>query len=110
MIFDKDGNISIITQEKASIIELVKKLEVIYSRFKNDNIVINLTSLNKLSTVDVVEFLKISNMHRKSKHSFVIVSDKIDLDDIPDEMIVVPTLQEAYDVIEMEEIERDLGF
>ena len=59
---------------------------------------------------DVVEFLQISNLHRKAKHSFVIVTDKIKLDDIPDKLVIVPTIQEAYDIIEMEEIERDLGF
>ena len=110
MIFDKDGNISIITQEKVSIIELVKKLEVLYNRFKNDNIIISLTSLKKIPTEDIVEFLQISNKHRRAKHSFVIVTDKVDLDESPDEIVVVPTLQEAYDIIEMEEIERDLGF
>jgi hypothetical protein len=110
MIFDKDGNISIITQEKVSIVELVKKLDVIYSRFKDDNIIVNLTSLKPLSAKDVVEFLQISNLHRKAKHSFVIVTDKIKLDDIPDKLVIVPTIQEAYDIIEMEEIERDLGF
>ena len=110
MIFDKDGNISIITQEKVSIVELVKKLDVIYSRFENDNIIINLTSLKSLTAQDVIEFLKISNQHRKEKHSFVIVTNKIQLSDIPDELVIVPTLQEAYDIIEMEEIERDLGF
>jgi len=110
MIFDKDGNISIITQEKVSIVELVKKLDVIYSRFKNDNIIVNLTSLKTLTTQDVVEFLNISNQHRKAKQSFVIVTDKIKLEDIPDELVIVPTMQEAYDIIEMEEIERDLGF
>jgi hypothetical protein len=110
MIFDKDGNISIITQEKVSIVELVKKLDVIYSRFKNDNIIINLTSLKPLVTEDVIEFLKISNQHRKAKHSFVIVTNKIKLEEIPDELVIVPTLQEANDIIEMEEIERDLGF
>jgi hypothetical protein len=110
MIFDKDGNISIITQEKASIVELVKKLDVIYSRFENDNIIVNLTSLKPLVTQDVVEFLSISNQHRKGKQSFVIVTDKIKLEDIPDELVIVPTMQEAYDIIEMEEIERDLGF
>ena len=31
-------------------------------------------------------------------------------DEIPDELIVVPSIQEAYDIIEMEEMERDLGF
>ena len=110
MIFDKDGNISIITQEKVSIVELVKKLDVIYSRFKNDNIIINLTSLKALATEDVIEFLKISNQHRKAKHSFVIVTNKIKFEEIPDELVIVPTLQEANDIIEMEEIERDLGF
>ncbi|NOY48473.1 MAG: ribonuclease Z [Chlorobi bacterium] len=110
MIFDKDGNISIITQEKVSIVELVKKLQNIYYRFKNDNIIVNLTSLKQLTTEDVIEFLQVSSKHRSQKHSFVLVSDKIDLDDIPDELIIVPTLQEAYDVIEMEDIERDLGF
>jgi hypothetical protein len=109
MIIDKNGNISIITQEKVSIVELVKKLDVIYSRFKNDNIIINLTSLKPLTTQDVIEFLNLSNQHRKAKQSFVIVTDKIKLEDIPEELIIVPTLQEAYDIIEMEEIERDLG-
>jgi hypothetical protein len=32
------------------------------------------------------------------------------MDEIPDELIIVPTIQEAQDVIGMEEIERDLGF
>ena len=110
MIFDKDGNISIITQEKVSIVELVKKLNVLYERFKNDNIIVNLTSLKKITTEELIEFLQISNKHRSAKHSFVVVTDKADLDDSPDEIIVVPTLQEAYDIIEMEEIERDLEF
>ena len=110
MIFDRDGNTSIITQERATIVELAKKLQILYNRFKNDNIIINLTSLRFLSTRDVIEFLQLSNMHRSAKHSFVMVSDKIDLDDIPEELVIVPTLQEAYDIIEMEDIERDLGF
>lgn len=110
MIFDKNGNTSIITQEKASVIELVKKIDVLYERFKNDNIIINLTTLNKVALTDIVEFLQLSNKHRKTKHSFVIVSNKTNLDESPDEIVVVPTMQEAYDIIEMEEIERDLGF
>ncbi len=110
MIIDKDGNITIITQEKTSVIELVKKLDVVYSRFKNDNIIVSLTSLKPIPLEEIIEFLQLSNTHRKSKHSFVVVSNKVNLDDMPDEIIVVPTIQEAYDVIEMEEIERDLGF
>lgn len=110
MIIDKNGNTSIITQEKASIIELVKKLDTLYERFKNNNIIVNLTTLNKVTLPEIIEFLQLSNKHRRAKHSFVIVTNKIDLNETPDEIVVVPTLQEAYDIIEMEDIERDLGF
>ncbi|WP_055443127.1 hypothetical protein [Lacinutrix himadriensis] len=110
MIFDKEENITIITQEKASVIELVKKLDVLYERFKNDNVIINLTSLKPVTVENIVEFLQVSKKHRGAKKSFVIVSDKINIAETPDEIIVVPTLQEAHDIIEMEEMERDLGF
>jgi hypothetical protein len=109
MLFKRVNNISIITQEKVSVIELIRKLEVIYNRFKNDNLIINITSLNKIPLEEIIEFLKISNDHRAENHSFVIVANNIDHDEVPDELIVVPTLQEAYDIIDMEEIERDLG-
>lgn len=110
MILDQNGNISIITQEKATIVELVKKIQVLYPKFKNDNVIVSLTSLKALNLDDIIEFLEISNTHRGAKHSFVIVTDKIDLNIVPDEIIVVPTMQEAHDIIEMEEMERDLGF
>lgn len=110
MILDQKGNTSIITQEKATVIELVKKLQAIYPKFENNNIIIALTSLKRLSKDDIAEFLQISNTHRAAKHSFVVVSDKIELDVVPDQIIVVPTIQEAYDIIEMEDMERDLGF
>lgn len=110
MIIDQDGSTSIITQEKATIIELIKKIQALYPKFKNNNIIVALSSLNKLGLQDVVEFLELSNIHKATKHSFVIVSDKVDMDLVPVEIVVVPTIQEAYDIIEMEEMERDLGF
>ncbi|GFZ75743.1 hypothetical protein GCM10011531_00070 [Aquaticitalea lipolytica] len=110
MIFDKDDNITIIIQEKSTIVELVKKLYATYPKFKNDNVIVNLSVMNKVTLQDIVEFLEISNQHRHAKHSFVIVTDKANLNEMPDEIVVVPTLKEAYDIIEMEEMERDLGF
>ena len=55
MIIDKDGNTTIITQEKASIIELVKKIDILYDRFKNNNIIVNITKLDDVKLSDVVE-------------------------------------------------------
>ncbi|MBT8393812.1 MAG: ribonuclease Z [Flavobacteriaceae bacterium] len=110
MIFSKKDNISVLTQEKASIPELVNEISKSYDDICRDNIIVNLATLDEVSTSDVLEFLQISNEHRDSNHSFVVVTNSIDLEEIPDEIIVVPTLQEAFDMIEMEEIERDLGF
>ena len=110
MIIDRDGNITIITQEKATVKKLVHNIEQAYDKFKNDHLIINLSSLDKISLEDIIEFLRLSNNHRADKKSFVIVSEKVDLDQMPDEIVVVPTIHEAYDIIEMEDIERDLGF
>ncbi len=110
MIVDRDENITIITQEKASVKTLVNNIEQAYDKYKNYHIIVNLSSLDKISLEDIIEFLRLSNNHRGDKKSFVIVTDKADLDQMPDEIAVVPTIQEAYDIIEMEDIERDLGF
>ena len=109
MIFDKENNITLITQEKSTIVELVKKLQATYPKFKNDHVIINLSVLRKISVQDIIEFLEISNRHRQAKNSFVIVTSQVNLEEMPDEIMVVPTLKEAYDVIDMEEMERDLG-
>jgi len=110
MIFNKEGSTTIITQEKATIIEFVKGLEDAYESMKNDNIVVNLFSLKDLSVTDINEFLRISKDHKATKHSFVIVTSEVSYDEAPKEITVVPTLIEALDLIEMEEIERDLEF
>jgi hypothetical protein len=110
MFIDQDGNTTLITQEKASIVELVKKIEILYDRFKNNNIIVNITKLDDVKLSDIVEFLQLSNKHRKAKHSFVIVSNSANIDEMPDEIIVVPSTKEAFDIIEMEVMERDLGF
>ncbi|MBV7270383.1 ribonuclease Z [Winogradskyella luteola] len=110
MIVDRDGNITIIAQEKASVKTLVNNIEVGYHKYKDYHLIVRLSSLEKIQLEDVIEFLRLSNNHRSAKKSFVIVTSQADLDQMPDELAIVPTLQEAYDIIEMEDIERDLGF
>ena len=58
----------------------------------------------------ILLFSQLSGKHKERNKSFVIVSEGIDLDDVPEELVIVPTLQEAIDIIEIENIERDLGF
>ncbi len=109
MIFDKDGTTSIVYQEKIAITTFLKNLNNSYEKVKDDNLILNLFSFEKLSSGDVLEFLELSKEHKKNGKSFVIVTNKVAYDEVPEEIMVTPTLQEAKDIIEMEEIERDLG-
>ncbi len=109
MIFDKEGNITTVHQENISLSEFVANLNRSYPKIKNDHIIVNLFSFSKLGTGEILEFLQLSNTHRAANKSFVLVNDHVNYDEVPDEICVVPTLQEAMDIIEMEEIERDLG-
>lgn len=108
MILDKDGTTTIVGQEKVSIATFMENLNSNYDRIRYDNLILNLFSFNKLTANDVLEFLQLSNQHRASGKSFVIVTDKVAYDEVPEELIVAPTLKEAKDIVEMEEIERDL--
>lgn len=101
----------ILEDERDDIKDFAGYLEyIVPARFNEQNVIINLLPYNKLSLEQLLLFLKVSTVHRAKKRSFVIVNKAIDPDVIPAEILVVPTLQEAEDVIQLEEIERDLGF
>ncbi|MAP79508.1 MAG: ribonuclease Z [Aequorivita sp.] len=111
MKIENHPNFVILEDEKDDIIDFASFIETqIPTKYKGQNVVLNLLKYDSLELPQLLEFLKTSNLHRKTKQSFVIVNNAINIDDVPFEMIVVPTLQEAEDIIEMEEIERDLGF
>lgn len=110
MIFNKTGNTTVVTQERATIVELVANLDQKYDQIKNENIIVNLFSVKDIQENAINDFLLVSNRHKSAKKSFVIVTDKVSIDAAPEELSIVPTLQEAHDIIEMEEIERDLDF
>jgi len=109
MIFNKEESLIVVSQEKISIERFLENLEREYAKLKNDNLVIDLLGFSKLSPYNVISFLELAKKHRKNGKSFVMVSDKVSYDDVPEDINLVPTLQEARDIVEMEEIERDLG-
>ncbi|QAA81151.1 ribonuclease Z [Aequorivita sp. H23M31] len=111
MKIENQPNFVILTDEKDNISDFATFIESqVPSKYKGQNVILNLLQYDSLDLGELLLFLKVSNLHRKTKQSFVIVNDAISIDEIPYEMIVVPTLEEAGDIIEMEEIERDLGF
>ena len=108
MIITKQGTTSIVTREATTFQEFMQRLGDEYPRLQHDHIIIDLFSLESITHVEIADFLSLSKNHRSNKKSFVIVSRSVAIDKVPEELSVVPTLQEAHDIIEMEEIERDL--
>lgn len=104
---DKDTTI-IIKKDSESFEELAIQISEQLSSMTDKNIIIDLDDI-EIRPSSLIPFEELAHFQMRQKKSFVIVAD-IDFDEVDDAMIVVPTLQEAFDVIQMEEIERDLGF
>lgn len=81
-----------------------------FSSLKEKHIVIKLSDNLNISEEILSLFLDKAKALKKNGMSFVLVKTGIDVDDFSEELNIVPTLQEAEDVLEMEAIERDLGF
>ena len=102
---------TVLIDERDSASNFASFLErIVPEKFEDQNLIVDLDKYDSLTLPDLLMFLKLSTYHRSTKHSFVIVNNAVPIDDVPLEMTVVPTMQEAFDIVEMEEIERDLGF
>jgi len=108
-IIEKD-NYKILKDEKNDIAGFANYMSQNHSKFKNDNVIVDVLKKGDLQLEELLMFLEISNVHRENKKSFVIANDAINIDQVPEELIVVPTMLEATDIIKMEELERELGF
>lgn len=105
----KEKNNSIVFKKSSDELDVfIDKIMDQKTLFKDKNVVIDLENIS-LRPSQIISFEDLAEVQRLQKKSFVIVAE-IDFDEIDENIIVVPTLQEAFDVIEMEEIERDLGF
>lgn len=110
MKVDKKGHTTIIKETKDDIVWFLENLTHEFHNFKNDNLIVDVSHDSKVTLQDLLNFKDLANQHKKAKKSFVIVAENIDFNDVPENIHIVPSLLEAHDIIEMEEIERDLGF
>ncbi|MDY0089471.1 MAG: ribonuclease Z [Flavobacteriaceae bacterium] len=110
MKVDQKGHTTILRNTTEDSEMFLEKVTANYNSFKDNNLIIDLSNDKTIDLKAVKSFSDLSRMHKKSKKSFVIVAEDVDFNSVPSKMVVVPTLLEAHDIIEMEEIERDLGF
>jgi hypothetical protein len=110
MISEEHENYTLLKDERDDIKDFALFLDRIYEQFQGKNLVIDLLQYDQASLMDMISFLELSNKHRATKHSFVMVNTALSIDEVPEELMIVPTIHEAQDVIGMEEMERELGF
>ncbi|MGB3773631.1 MAG: ribonuclease Z [Leeuwenhoekiella sp.] len=111
MQVDKKEEFTILGDDEDNVSQFASFLEFIVPKaYKNDNLVIDLLKYKEMTLEELLSFLVLSNKQRASKKSFVLVNKSKNIELIPEEIMVVPTIDEAKDVIDLEEIQRDLGF
>ncbi|WP_395053672.1 ribonuclease Z [Flavobacterium sp.] len=109
MKIENKDKTTIIKNTSSDINSFIENIITELINFKIQNLIIDLTTTN-VTVKDIKLFAEASKTHKKNKKSFVIVANDIDYNAVPTKISVVPSIQEANDCIEMEEIERDLGF
>ncbi|CAL2103309.1 conserved protein of unknown function [Tenacibaculum sp. 190130A14a] len=110
MKIDTTESYTLVTVEENSFNEFYQYFEKQYVNFQENHLIIDFSSQKNVVEKNISLFLSYASMHKKNGMSFVLICTNIDIDAFPEEFNIVPTLQEAEDVIEMENIQRDLGF
>ena len=100
----------LVKPDENSFQSFLKNFESEYDTLKTAHLIIDLTRLEPLNATVVNQLLKWAKQSRKNKKSFIIIVQQIDIDAVSEALICAPTLLEAQDTFEMEEMERDLGF
>jgi anti-anti-sigma regulatory factor len=85
------------------------QFDAAYETYENQNLIVDVTAISVDKNI-IKALESLSKKHKKQKKSFVIVAKNLDFNKITTKISIVPTVQEAHDTIELEEIERDLGF
>ena len=111
MIIDIQDNTVIINYEQSDTIGRSFLDEINCNKnFSSKNIILDLSPMRNLLSKHIKDFVELAIYHKEfNNKSFVVVTGPIGLKLLPNGINVVPTINEAYDTIEIEDIERDLG-
>ena len=109
MKVEEKGHTTIIKDTQGDLTSFLLKLNH-DTGFSKHNLIIDLSSYKNLVAKDILLFTDFYKRHKKEKKSFVIVVSEFDFNANTKKILVVPSVLEAHDIIEMEEIERELGF
>ena len=109
MNFYLDNNIVIVNFNNTIEDDFFIFFNNIYKEIIDKNIIIDFGEKNIFISSFLDKLINISTSHQNLNLSFVIVSSLLNSESIPESLVWSPTLNEAKDIIEMDEMQRDLG-
>lgn len=101
---------TLVTPNEPLLSNFMDTFKLQYHTIKNNHLLVDLTSLEPIKAKELNKLVKWASQSRSLKKSFIVIVKNISVDDVSEQLICVPTLLEAKDTLEMEEMERDLGF
>ena len=110
MNIEQKENYTLISSEKSNFIDFLSFFEEKHVNLEKNHLIIQLSENLNITEDAFFVFLKYAEKHQQNGTSFAVIYNNIDVDKFPEWFNIVPTLVEAEDVLEMEAIQRDLGF
>jgi len=110
MLIEKKENYKLIYSDENSFSKFYSSFLKKEKEFDKENLIVQISNEINITKEDFLLFLSIAKQKKENSTSLVIVYKDINIDDFPEDFNIVPTLVEAEDIIEMEAIERELGF
>lgn len=110
MKIEHKADYTLVTSNEDSFSDFFRNFESEYQNFTGKNLILAISQHFNIANKNILLFLKYAHEHQDNGMSFVLIVKDVDIDEFPETFNIVPTLVEAEDVIEMENIQRDLGF
>jgi hypothetical protein len=110
MLIEKKENYKLIYSDENSFSKFYSSFLKKEKEFDKENLIVQISNEINITKEDFLLFLSIAKQKKENSTSLVIVYKDINIDDFPEDFNIVPTLVEAEDILEMEAIERELGF
>jgi hypothetical protein len=110
MKIEKKDTYTLISCDENSLKKFQNSLFEKINDFETAHLILQISDEVQVNNKEFSLFLNLATHKQQNKTSFIIINSYIRSDDFPEYLNVVPTLQEAEDILEMEAIERSLGF
>ncbi|MGV6845438.1 MAG: ribonuclease Z [Lutibacter sp.] len=110
MLIKNEHKYTLIAPKSNSIAIFLDKIKLEWNQFAHKNIFFDFSQIININSQNFKLLLDLSRINKKNGTSFVLIFKGDFNEDLLEELDIVPTLTEAEDILEMDEISRDLGF